>query len=125
MALLVTNYDKGLTYRIVQQDDVKATINHNVVGGSCTVTSVIINNTLGSATVWVRAANGYAPTIGASLPELGLACAARTKRVYEMPGGILFPTGLSFWASSSSNPQGTGHPTVISSGKITVTFVVT
>lgn len=114
MTLNASSFDRALDYKVIYQDDVKATINVNTADGPCTLHSIVIDNNGGSADCYAKISDGYTASIGASTPHLVLRCPPRSGQVYVFPDGIEFYESLNFWVTSNADPQGNAAPSLSS-----------
>lgn len=125
MTLKASSFDRALDYKVIYQDDVKATINVNVADGPCTLHSVAIDNVGGSAACYVKIADGYTASIGASTPQLVLRCTKGEGQIYSFPDGVEFYYSLSFWVTANADPQDSNNPALISAAStLKITLLV-
>ncbi len=85
MTLSVSGFDRSLKHRIVVNDDCDETVATNVLGGPGILKTVIIDNIQGSATNYVRCANGSSATIAAETILLSVPGSAGKKTNNEFP----------------------------------------
>lgn len=114
MTLKASSFDRALDYKVISQDDVKATINVNAADGPCVLHSIVIDNVGGGAACYAKISDGYTASIGASSPQLVLECATGVRQFYSFPDGVEFYKSLNFWVTSNADPQGTAAPNLAS-----------
>tara|TARA_R100001244_G_scaffold8922_1_gene11033 strand:+ start:466 stop:828 length:363 start_codon:yes stop_codon:yes gene_type:complete len=109
MALRATRFNgTAVSYRVVLQDDAKASLNSNLAYTSGTLLSVVIESGV-KADCYVKIFNGNSPSIGTSTPQLIFKGVKGTTEIYEIPGGFSF-TNLHMWATKNANPLDTTNP---------------
>ena len=116
MALSVTSWPQAVEYRAVHQDNLTNSLNSNVTGAPCTITSIIFDNTGGSAITYLKIVNGYSATIGTTQAHL---------KFRDLPKGISLDVGLTFWGTLNATNTDNSSPTLNTNQTIKVTFVVT
>ncbi len=79
--------------------------------GAGTLFLIDIDNTNNSTKTYVKMYDATAPTIGTTNPDWIFMAPASVRRVYSIPGGLAFSTGLSYAAVTTAGSPGTTSPT--------------
>ena len=113
MAVTTTTYSIPLTYKITEDTDLDQVGVEHLTGGSATLHHIEIiqpNN----EKVYVKLYNSADITVGTTAPVLVLlvpAAGAGTRYAMEIPGGLVFSTGISWACTQTAGVGGTTAPT--------------
>lgn len=86
----------NISSKILEDSNINATVQNNVLGGSGTLYGVYISNTNNSTAVYVKVWNHAGPTIETTAPDFVFLCPAGQIRQYTWSGGVALGVGLSY-----------------------------
>ena len=93
--------------------DADETVCANATGASGLLYMVQIDNSVNALEVlYLKVYDALSPTIGTTAPEWVFKIKGGQKKVYAIPDGIEFDTGLSFAILTAAGTSGTTGPTV-------------
>ena len=101
--------DPNFTYKVVSSTDIESTTVQDVLGGSCTLFTVVIDAIPDGGVV-----------AGTTDPDLIFMSRRGVKMTYQIPGGFAFSNGLSYRCVSDKGTAGTTNP----AAAVNVQFVV-
>ena len=123
MAVTVMD-DADFSYRLVNDADSETAVVQDVVNGSTTLYSVVIDNTGNAGTEAHPKLYDSLPdggvVAGTTAPDLIFMALRATKATYTIPGGFSFTTGLSYRCVTEAGTAGTTNP----GAAVLVDFVV-
>lgn len=99
----------GLT--IVADTTSDATPANDQRSGATTVYLIEVDNTANVAATYTKFYDAAAPTVGTTAPDLVLKTPAGKRRIFPIPHGLAFSTGLSFASVTAGGTAGTTSPT--------------
>lgn len=113
MATNIIGLSTTSALKLVIDTDCDATSEANVNSGAATIYQVYIDNTANtSTTVFFKAWNATAPTVGTTTPDLTIPCGGGKKMRAVCQLGDAFGTGLSFaCVTDGGGTAGTTSPT--------------
>jgi len=120
MALTVSAFTSTtLDYKIVKETASTSTPVNNVTGASGSLYSISVTNAA-SQPVYVKLVDSTSSVPGTTAPSLMLKVANGTSLTWQVPGGVVFANGFSFWAVQL---PGVGDSTAPSGGNVAVVLV--
>jgi hypothetical protein len=97
-----------LTYKIISDDRLDQTAVVDVTQGSGTLCAVKVDATSATSHQYLKLMlTSSEITVGTTIPEITLMCAAQKRSILNLPSGLNY-TNLSAWLVTSQNDTGSG-----------------
>ena len=119
--------DVNFTYKVVSSTDIESTTVQDVLGGSCTLYTVVIDGLLltgnDAEEVYLKIYDSIPDggvVAGTTDPDLIFMSRRGVKMTYQIPGGFALSGGLSYRCVSDQGTAGTTNP----AAAVNVQFVV-